>query len=157
MPTFIKILWLIAIAGVAVIANALVFNDSPQDIKHAKLVSGIIKHVECSDGARSFMNKRLVIVDKGDQRLEFSKDDRNCLELEKELSQYSKFQAYQIAVPIFGFWQTVSLKLDDVEYLDFNEAKFAYNLSLLLSPLIVPFALAMIATYNWRRGRWRKT
>jgi hypothetical protein len=154
MPTLVKILWLAGIIGIVLIFMSLRFEKYPGEIENIGLVSGVILSVECTEGSRSFMNKNIKISDSRENIIEFSMDG-DCSKLKSEYSKFNKFTAYQIEVPIYGGFDTVFLKLDDVEVLSFSEEISDFNLSLFLSPLLVPLLLAFGGTINWLRGKWR--
>lgn len=156
MPVFIKSLWVIGLAGVFFIINSLMLYSSPEQVNGVKKLTGTIDRVECIKGARSFMKNQVTLVGTNEESIVFYKDGE-CPLLEKEFLASSKFSAYQVKAPLLSQQKTVYLELDGKSQLDFKQEQFNFNLSLFLSPFIIPLVMAIGSTYNWKRGRWKRS
>lgn len=128
---------------------------SPEQVNGVKKLTGTIDRVECIKGARSFMKSQVTLVGTNEESIVFYKDGE-CPLLKREFLASSKFSAYQVNAPLFSQQKTVYLELDGKSQLDFKQEQFNFNLSLLLSPFIIPLVMAIGSTYNWKRGKWKR-
>jgi ABC-type uncharacterized transport system involved in gliding motility auxiliary subunit len=151
VPTFIKFLWLAGFFGLVYIVYSFEYANNITELKNADKVSATINSVECKDGSRSFMKKKLKIIS-NQASFEFTRNGE-CSELIAFYKKAREFEAVQVK-SVLSF-HAFSLKVDGVEQLDFKEQLRNYNLYIILSPFLVPLLLAVGATVNWRRGRWR--
>jgi len=151
LPKFIISLWLIGIPSVCYLMSLMIFADDLTQLPHTVHKSGEIIAVDCQQGARPFMDKELQLTSI-DSKVEFSQAGE-CAQL---LDFYHKAKYFEsIQVEKLLAMHSFSIKIDGVEQLNFDQQVNSYNLYHILSPLSVPLFLAMVATFNWYRGKWR--
>ncbi|MEC4087254.1 hypothetical protein [Pseudoalteromonas rubra] len=154
MPAFIKFLWLIGLSSLVYGFSVFEYADSIGELTEFEKLQGEIRSVECKEGSRSFMQKKLTFfTDKSGLEMKFSKEGE-CSQLVAFYENARSFEAVQrntlLKLHVF------SLKVDGIEQYDFAEQKSDYNLYIIFSLFITPLIVAICATVNWSRGRRRQ-